>query len=263
MSALISAKELKDRLSEPGVKVFDIRGRWGDPPVALKEEYEKGHVPGAVYLDWIQTFLQPGLPIPEAPVVRKEGAARAFRDLGICRGDTVVLYDDYSHLFACRVWWSMKYWGFPDVRILDGGWQNWEDAYEISTVEDEPTLGDFEPEATPSWLVETAQVVQSKDQCLLLDGRGEAGFQQSRIPGSISLPWHTLFDAETGHFKERNALEEVFDSKGDWRSKPVISTCGAGYTASVVLFALSELGKDVPLYDGSLTIWKKEGHPVD
>lgn len=264
MSALISADELDSRLGETGLKVFDIRGRWGEPPVAVKAEYEKGHIPGAVYLDWIETFLQPGVPIPEAAVVDKEGAARAFRELGIRHDDTVVLYDDCSHIFACRIWWSMKYWGFPEVRILDGGWSRWQALeYEVSTVKRKPAPGDFQPSATPCWLVTTDEVIQEKEECLLVDGRGEESFGKIRIPGSLSLPFHTLLQAETGLFKPKKALEEVFDSIGDWRIKPVISTCGAGYTASVVLFALQELGKQVPLYDGSLTIWRKQGHAVD
>jgi thiosulfate/3-mercaptopyruvate sulfurtransferase len=225
MSSLITAQELKQRLGEPGLKVFDIRGRWGDPPLALRDEYSKGHIPGAVFLDWIQTFLEPGVPIPEAPVVEKERAQRAFRELGISEGDTVVLYDDYSHMFACRVWWSMNYWGFSDVLVLDGGWQNWKSGgFPISTGDVTPVQGAFQPEEMPSWIVETARVAQDREQSLLLDGRGEAGFRKGRIPGSVSLPFRTLVDPDTGLFKQKKALEEVFDTHGDWRNMPIIAT---------------------------------------
>ena len=38
--------------------------------------------------------------------------------------------------------------------------------------------------------------------------------------------------------------------------KPVVTTCGSGVTAAVLLFAMQLLGKeDVALYDGSWSEW--------
>jgi thiosulfate/3-mercaptopyruvate sulfurtransferase len=262
---LIKAEELKSRLNEPNFKVFDIRGRWGNPPVSRPEEYLKGHIPGAFYLDWIETFLEPSDSIPEAPVASQKRAKEAFRQLGISSGDTVVLYDDYAHMFASRVWWSMNYWGFSQVKILNGGWERWlQSGHPTSTVPATPPQGDFVPVAQPHWLVSTEQVIAQKEESLLLDGRGEAGFREARIPGSLSLPFSTLLDPDTGLFKSSEDLEAVFESTGDWRERPIIATCGAGYAATVLMVALQKLGRSAPLYDGSLTIWKQDpSRPVE
>ena len=84
---------------------FDVRGTWSTPARALPEEYDTAHIPGAVFLDWTQHFLEPGVAVGLASVSERTGAEAAFRDLGINEGDMVVLYDDYSHMFAGRLWW--------------------------------------------------------------------------------------------------------------------------------------------------------------
>ena len=60
-----------------------------------------------------------------ASVADEAGAAQAFRALGIDGGDLVVLYDDYRHMLAGRIWWAMRLWGFAEVRVLNGGWGYW------------------------------------------------------------------------------------------------------------------------------------------
>jgi thiosulfate/3-mercaptopyruvate sulfurtransferase len=51
-------------------------------------------------------------------------------------------------------------------------------------------------------------------------------------------------------------VRKVFESAGVDLSSPVVTTCGSGVTAAVLLFALASIGKhDVTLYDGSWTEW--------
>ena len=51
--------------------------------------------------------------------------ASALARAGVGDGTTVVVYDDTQNLFASRVWWSLRAYGFESVRLLDGGFPAW------------------------------------------------------------------------------------------------------------------------------------------
>ena len=118
-SPLISADQLEDLLGEPKVKIFDIRGTWKSPARALPQDYAAGHIPGAVFLDWTAHFIDTKEEIGLASVADSDQAADSFRALGINKDDVVILYDDYHHMLAGRIWWAMHYWGFATVRVLE------------------------------------------------------------------------------------------------------------------------------------------------
>ncbi|MBX2803487.1 MAG: hypothetical protein KTR31_37750 [Myxococcales bacterium] len=124
-TALVSADALAVVLGRADLKIFDVRGTWSTPARALPEAYDQGHLPRAVFLNWTKELLEPGVPVNLASVASREGARDSLRRLGIQPGDTVVLYDDRSHMFAGRIWWAMRAWGLTQVFVLNGGWSHW------------------------------------------------------------------------------------------------------------------------------------------
>ena len=219
-SPLVSARELSDIIGRPRVRVFDVRGRWGQP--ASYDEYLAGHIPGAAFLDWTKTFVEQDVPISLASVCGAEAARRSFADLGIDRGDTVVVYDDYHHMLAGRVWWAMRHWGFEDVRVLDGGWKGWTSLGLPVSVEtpDTKPRGNFEPRAADDAIcVGVEEIVAEAGTACLLDARGAKGYagtpgdpRSGHIPGAINLPYSEALDKDTGLFLGHDALSRLFDS---------------------------------------------------
>jgi thiosulfate/3-mercaptopyruvate sulfurtransferase len=122
--ALIDVAELADRLAGPSAPiVLDVRWRLGGPPG--KDEYLNGHIPGAVFLDLDEQLTgPPGAggrhPLPDP--VRLQGE---LRGAGLRDGYPVVVYDHGDGMPAARAWWTLRWAGLADVRVLDGGFAAW------------------------------------------------------------------------------------------------------------------------------------------
>jgi thiosulfate/3-mercaptopyruvate sulfurtransferase len=81
------------------------------------------------------------------------------------------------------------------------------------------------------------------------------GLAAGHIPGAKNLPQARLFEADN-RWKRGDALRAVFAEAGIDLSRPMVTTCGSGVTAAILLFGAHLLGKeDVRLYDGSWSEW--------
>ena len=276
-SPLISAIELKEILGEKNTKIFDIRGKWGDPPTSSFDDYAEGHIPYAVYLDWTTQFLEPNIALNLASVASKAQAQETFKRLGISSDDTVILYDDYHHMLAGRIWWAMRYWGFSNVKVLNGGWEHWStENFPISTNTHDREIGQtIEKTDNETFIVNEQlhlkvnleEVKNRSDNECLIDARGPIGYQgdpsdltSGHIPGAINLPYSSLLDKQSILFKDAKALEVLFgDELKDLDTTKLISSCGSGYAGTVLLIALKIVGIDAPLFDGSFSAWKENG----
>ena len=126
MSAkIISAHELERQSATGSVKIFDCRFALNDPD-AGRAAYEGSHIPGAVYVDLEKDLSGPVKsgtgrhPLPGFAVWRE-----TLLRLHIDANSPVVLYDGGPGVFAARFWWMLGWAGIPDVRLLDGGFEEW------------------------------------------------------------------------------------------------------------------------------------------
>ena len=80
------------------------------------------------------------------------------------------------------------------------------------------------------------------------------GLRRGHIPGALNVPWNEL--TFNGELKTTDELEMIFARQGVDLNQPIITSCGSGVTAAVVLLALETLGaKEVVLYDGAWSEW--------
>ena len=119
---LISATELSRLLGE--VKLFDLR--WSlTAPTPGRESYEKGHIPGAVFVD-LDRDLAGNEGDGRHPLPHISDFVATLGRLGLSPDDDVVVYDDQGGAVAARMWWMLESIGHPGrVRVLDGGLQDW------------------------------------------------------------------------------------------------------------------------------------------
>jgi thiosulfate/3-mercaptopyruvate sulfurtransferase len=194
--------------------------------------------------------------------------------LGVGPGTRVVAYAQESPMWASRLWWLLRYFGFDDVRVLDGGLPSWRRAgYPVSSATPTVEHSSFVARPRRELLAtkdDVLRVVGGEPACLVnaltpraFRGEGPGAYSRpGRIPGSVSAPAQALVDPGTWCFRPRDELaSELGDLLDTDPGLPVIAYCGGGISATVDIFVLSMLGRDdVLLYDGSLTEWSADPH---
>ena len=110
------------------VSTEEVARRLGDSELHLIEvdedttAYEKGHIPGAVALDWRNELQNPN----SRDVVDKPGFEALLGSRGIDEKSEVILYGGNNNWFACYAYWYFKYYGHENLKLMDGGRKKWE-----------------------------------------------------------------------------------------------------------------------------------------
>jgi thiosulfate/3-mercaptopyruvate sulfurtransferase len=274
MRPLIDTAALAELLDSGRSPVLlDVRWRLGGPPG--RPEYERGHLPGAVYVDLDTELAAPhetvgpdGRHPPPAPA----DLQRTLRAAGVRADRPVVVYDAADGSVAARAWWLLRWAGHRDVAVLDGGFAAWSARdLPVSTGEPDPAEGDFEvrPGAMPTLDADTAAGL-ARDG-MLLDARAAERYagesepvdrRAGHIPGARNAPFagHT---GEDGGWLPADQLAGRFRELGVDPAAPVGAYCGSGVTACSVVLALEHAGltdQDNPaaLYPGSWSGWSAQ-----
>ncbi|HET6167213.1 MAG TPA: sulfurtransferase [Marmoricola sp.] len=270
-SPLVSAAELADLLVLTGVDrpvVLDVRYRM-DGPGGL-EEYGKGHVPGAAYVDMDTALAAPPGPRGRHPLPETAVFEAAMRAAGVGDDRPVVVYDDWGGRAAARAWWLLRYHGHRHVRLLDGGWPAWVRtgaAVETATPAVEP--GSFTADPGHLRVVDVDEVLAFAADHTLVDARAPERYRgevepvdpvAGHVPGAVNVPTgRNLRDDDT--FRSADELREIYAPAGD---SQVAVYCGSGVTATQNIVAMAIAGIDAALYPGSWSEWVADpGRPVE
>jgi thiosulfate/3-mercaptopyruvate sulfurtransferase len=273
---LVSTDWLAAHIDDPGVKIIDASFKLpGVLPLPV-DDYLAAHIPGAVFFD-VDAISDHDDPRPHM----YPDAAQFARDiagLGISSGNTVVAYDSGGWVAAPRAWWMFLSFGYPNVKVLDGGLKKWlREGRPTHSGKVTPKPGKFQANFDPSYIRGKQQIVANLETRAeqLVDARPRGRFEgtapeprpgsrSGHIPGSRNVPYAGLFNAETGAMKPLEDLRKAFAGAGVDLTKPIVTTCGSGVSALVLTLALYRLGvRGSALYDGSWAEWGlPDGPPV-
>lgn len=268
MDSLVSTDWLGARLGDDPLLILDASHHLAAAGRDARTEFASAHIPGAQFLD-LASFSDAHSPVPNALPTGAQVADRLAR-IGWEPGQDIVIYDDSAIKTSARAWLALARAGIASS-ILDGGLETWR-------AEGRPLATGAPVAAEPSQLREpsiekdrtrtmeamlanletrTEQVIDARDADRFTGAARDMvhDLPGGHIPGARHLWYRDLYRPD-GTFKPEGELRALFDAAGVDLSRPIVTTCGSGVTASVLLFALHRLGiRDAALYEGSWSEW--------
>ena len=257
---LVDAGWVEDHLNDPGLVLVEV-----DEDTSA---YDKGHIRGAVKIDWKNELQDP----VRRDFVDKTGFEQLLSGKGIASDDLVILYGGNNNWFAAYAYWYFKLYGHDKVKLLDGGRKKWElESRELVTdvptrpattyqaKEQDTAIRAFREEVVAAIGTKGLIDVRSPDEFigkLLAPAHlpQEQAQRAGHVPTARNIPWSKAAN-DDGTFRSDEELRALYSEAGVDLSKPIIAYCRIGERSSHTWFALHELLglSGVKNYDGSWT----------
>lgn len=268
-TVLFSPKQVQELISTGNVVFIDVRD---------SKDFEAGHLPGAVNMPDIFTYLAETT--EDGLKTLQEKFVALFSEYGLDGTKTAIIYEDALHTRyggSCRGYWILRYLGYPNVGILDGGLMAWKQAGgELTTENTRPEHSVF-PAALQNSLMATYQDVLhalTDPTVRLLDNRDKVEWlaessspygvdfapRKGRIPGAVWIEWYEFMKVSDGQASFRSPEETLTlaASRGLKPDDDIIIYCFKGARAANTYVALSQAGfKKLRIYMGSWNEWSR------
>lgn len=272
---LISPAELRDLIQTSRPRLVDTRWKLGDPTYG-RATFEKGHIPGAIYLDMDRDLAgPPGGPGGRHPIPSADAFSDTMSGAGVDRDTPVVSYDAGDGVGAARLWWLLRHFGHDKVTVLDGGYAAWIAAGYATAAgpAERPAPKAFHARERADDVIGTEELGRQLEggSLLLLDARAPERWRGTtepldpkpgRIPGSINAP--ATQNLAGGHLRPAEELRAYYTELGVADPSGVAVSCGSGVSACLDLLGLELAGlRGARLYPPSYSGWVASELPVE
>lgn len=271
---LVDTQWVADHLKDAGIRVAEV-------DYDASSNYDVNHVAGAVLFDWKKDINDP----TTRNIFGKKQAEELLRRSGVNNDTTLVLYGDFNNWFAAFAFWALKYYGFKDVRLMNGGRKKWlEEDRPLSKETPKYSAGNFNasgPDETIRAFLNQVKAGLQNPKSAMVDVRSPKEFtgeilapaeyptehaqRGGHIPGAANIPWAQAVK-DDGTFKSIEELKQLYQQKGITPEKDIIAYCRIGERSSHTWFVLKYLlgYPSVKNYDGSWTEWgNMVGNPIE
>ncbi|MBT6726584.1 MAG: 3-mercaptopyruvate sulfurtransferase [Deltaproteobacteria bacterium] len=268
LNSLIESDELANHLGDQNLKIID--GSWHLRKANRdgRKEFEKEHIPGAVFLD-LDELSDQDSELPHT-FPTEEYFSTKIGELGVDNESWVVVYDSTGLFSAARIWWMFRTFGHHKVSLLNGGLPKWKsEGRELAKGSSKVNPVKFKAVLESGLVIDwkATQLTSQNDEAIILDARpaerfaGEVqeprpGLRSGHIPHSRNLPFMDLLEGPYRTMISEENLKELFQKSAIFQNKEIVCSCGSGVTACILALGLHVTGHDnVKIYDGSWTEW--------
>lgn len=274
-ATLIAPAQLQALMSSEPVVLIDTRDA---------DTFAAGHIPGAVNLREVFTFLATST--PEGLMELKATFADALGKAGLSGAETAVFYEDAMNSGygqSCRGYYLLTWLGYPKIKVLNGGFSAWKaSGLPVSTEAITPVPATF-PELSMSDVMLTQDDVKAAlgTDTVLLDVRdvdewiGDSSSpygkdfapRKGRLPGARWVEWYRFMkpSPQGPVFKTPDEVRAECATAGIGTDDTIYLYCFKGARASNTFLALKQAGfSDVRMYFGSWNEWSRnESLPIE
>jgi thiosulfate/3-mercaptopyruvate sulfurtransferase len=259
---LITAGELVRLLdAQQAVVLLDVIDELGVAPE------DRLKIPGSLSVHLATDFSsKPTLVSGRRPLPDISELQSKARTWGISRESIVVVYDNSGGAQASRAWWTLRWAGLANVRVLDGGYGAWAATKRPSSnhvATRAAHAGDVVLTAGCMPTIGAEEAALLAKQSKLLDARPRAAYVgdpekggTGHIPGAIHAP--SGDNIASGQFKPNEDLQARFSSLGADGSMEIGVYCGSGNAAAHAIAAMYAVGLEAALYVGSWSAWSAD-----
>jgi thiosulfate/3-mercaptopyruvate sulfurtransferase len=273
---LVTTEWLAAHLGDPDLRVFDCTTYLVPDSVTTfraesgRPKWAEGHIPGADYLD-LQGELSDTSSKLRFTMPPAAQFAAAMSRHGLGEGTRAVLYSAGNNMWATRIWWMLRAFGFDAGAVLDGGWEKWmAEGRPVSAAPATYPPARFVAKPRPELMATREEVlakIADEGACTInalsaAQHTGEGGVsygRPGRIKGSVNVAFARLQDGKPSVYRSPAELRALFTEVGATPDKKIITYCGGGIAATNDAFVLTLLGYPrVAVYDGSLGEWSAD-----
>jgi thiosulfate/3-mercaptopyruvate sulfurtransferase len=268
--SLLEIEELRDMLGQKDVVIIDTRET---------EIYARGHIPGAVNVHEIFTYL--ALSENGGYPTMAQFFEKIFQRAGIKSMDKVVIYEDAmdnGYGQSCRGWFFLNYLGHTNTHVLHGGYRAWKSKeFPITTQTPPPEPSDFKVKPNPDLIITTEQMIKAINDpaVVIMDVRDYAEWigansspygydyapRKGHIPSAIWMEWYRLMRHKQGipWFRTPEEILSILEQLEISVNTPVYLYCFKGARTSNTMMAMKNAGiKDVRNYLMSWNEWSRQ-----
>jgi len=264
---IVETEWLEKHIEDPNLVIIHI--------APSKDNYDKGHIPGSVFLNYKSIVKKVGTAMGQVPPV--EEITKTLQEVGINENSMVVISYEMTSKTNCnafRLFWTLDYLGHEKMAILNGGLNKWLHEKRLNTT-DPTTLpkGNFKPKKINAQYFLDHQSMQKcigKKDTIIIDTRSADEYfgvsfrkpdlsRGGHIPGAKLMKWSFYLKEEPkGVWTVRSPkeIEDMHQSMGITKDKEIAIYCNTGHLASANYWAMRLMGyPKVGLYTGSLSEW--------
>ena len=252
----ISVEQLSKNITN--YKIIDVRNH---------EDFSISHIKNSLNFPVSKSYENKKV---DGKIVKPNKMQAIVRDLGLNIDDNIVIYDDGVFYDASRIFWTFEVYGFKNVKLLNGGFDTWEEkklpiSSEIVKTKSSTYIASINNKRLSTKF--TTQIATRNPNQTVIDARDFESYigkesvakRFGHIPNAIHIPAYSNLkkENELSKLKESTTLKKLY--KDISKDKKVVIYCKIGRVASTNYFALRELGYNVSNYDAS---WREWGNDI-